>query len=112
MRSSGAELGGGRAERILQTRLGGSWALGGDFWLEVTAENLVSAGQRLSEDGVSQGGRLGHPAPEPAADGTESEWLQERRGPQVTQEPGALRELPGDRATPLAWLCSPVKAKP
>lgn len=30
----------------------------------------------------------------------------------MTQEPGTLRELPGDRATPLAWLCSPVIAKP
>lgn len=54
-----------------------------------------------SKDGVSQGGHPGCPAPEPAVDGTELEWPQEMRGTShVTQEPGALKELPGNRTSP------------
>lgn len=44
---------------------------------EVIAEENC-AGQGSSKDGVSPGGRPGHPAPE-AADGTELEWPQEMR---------------------------------
>lgn len=99
------DMGKKEGELILQGRVSRSQAPGGISEWEVIADE-DGAGWGSSKDGVSQGGHTGYPAPEPAVDRTEVEWPQEMRGiTHVTQEPGALKELPGNRTGP---HCTPA----